>query len=119
MECNCSLDYHIRRNRFLLILDRFLLGRLHVDTLINQTTPKQVRATLARLRKGSEALNLAYEDALDRIERQPENYTKLAKQVLCWISFAKRLITTTKLCHALAIEPKTSTLDYGNLTNPK
>jgi hypothetical protein len=47
---------------------RFLLVCLHVDSLLDQTTKKKVLATLEKLRKGSEALDQAYNDALNRID---------------------------------------------------
>ena len=104
---------------FSLTLDRFLLARLHVDTLVDQTTRKRLRATLAKMKKGSEGLDLAYKDALDRIDGQSNNHRKLAKQALCWISFAQRPITTNELCHALAIEPGEGALDQDNMTDTR
>ncbi|KAI9684320.1 MAG: hypothetical protein M1822_005793 [Bathelium mastoideum] len=95
----------------------FLLARLHIDSLLDQTTPKKVRVTLGKLRKGSEALDHAYKGALDRIDGQLPGYRELARRALSWITYAQRLLTTEELRHALAIEPDRSTLDDENLND--
>ncbi|CAN9393024.1 unnamed protein product [Alternaria alternata] len=92
----------------------FLLARLHTDSLLDKRKPKEVRSTLAKLKKGAAALNSAYGGALQRIEGQLENDRKLAKDVLTWITFAKRPLTTAELCCALAVEPGESELDPEN-----
>ncbi|KAL9082809.1 MAG: hypothetical protein Q9165_008768 [Trypethelium subeluteriae] len=95
----------------------FLLARLHIDSLLNQTTMKKVRVALAKLQKGSEAIDSAYEDALDRIDGQLPGHRELARRALAWITYAQRLLTTAELLHALAIELGESTLDYENLND--
>jgi hypothetical protein len=72
---------------------RFLLARLHTDSLLDKRKPKEVKSTLANLKKGAAALNSAYSGALQRIEGQLENDRKLAKAILSWVTFAKRPLT--------------------------
>ena len=43
---------------------RFLLTRLHVDSLLDKDTKKKVRSALEELSKGSEALSQAYDGAI-------------------------------------------------------
>ncbi|KAF2200242.1 ankyrin, partial [Delitschia confertaspora ATCC 74209] len=93
----------------------FLLARLHVDTLLDKTTTKDVKSTLAKLSKGSAALDDAYKVALQRIESQLDGHHKLAKKVLLWITFAKRPLTTAEICCALAVEPEEEELDRENI----
>ncbi|KAF2786525.1 hypothetical protein K505DRAFT_289577, partial [Melanomma pulvis-pyrius CBS 109.77] len=81
----------------------FLLARLHTDSLLDKRTAKDVKLTLARLSKGSTALKYAYRDALDRIE------------ILSWITFARRPLTTAEICCALAVEPDETELDPENI----
>lgn len=50
-----------------------------------------------------------------RIEGQVVNQTELAKQVLSWITCAKRPMTTSELQHALAVEANRQELDEDNL----
>jgi ankyrin repeat protein len=94
---------------------RFLLAQLHLDSLIEKRSPKAIRASLKRLSKGSEAYDQAYGEAMERIEDQIADSQKLAKQVLSWITCAKRPLTTAKLRHALAIEIGESEFDEENL----
>jgi ankyrin repeat protein len=94
---------------------RFLLARLHLDSLLDKNTKKKILSTLAKLPRGSEALDEAYNDAIRRIEGQlPGNFT-LAKSVLSWITYAERPLTTRELCHALAVEVGESELDPDNI----
>jgi hypothetical protein len=100
-----------------LTLFRFLLARLHTDSLLDKRKPKEVKSTLTKLRKGEAALNSAYSGALQRIEGQLDNDRKLAKDVLSWITLAKRPLTTAELCCALAVEPGKAELDPENKTD--
>ncbi|UKZ78708.1 hypothetical protein TrVFT333_006454 [Trichoderma virens FT-333] len=93
----------------------FLLAQLHLDSLIGKRSPKAVRAALAKLPTGSEAYDLAYNDAMERIKGQVADQEELAKQVLLWITCATRPLTTTELQHALAVEVGESEFDEENL----
>lgn len=90
--------------RLTLILARFLLAQLHLDSLMGKTTEDDIRTDLESLPTGSEAYNQAYKDAMKRIEEQDADGKKLAKQVLAWITCAKRPLNTVELQHALAVE---------------
>jgi ankyrin repeat protein len=83
---------------------RFLLTRLYVDSLLDKDTKKRVRFALEKLPKGSEALDQAYGEAIERIEGQLPGKRARAKSVLSWITYALRPLTTGELCHALAVE---------------
>jgi ankyrin repeat protein len=52
---------------------------------------------------------------MERIGGQVKDQEELAKQVLSWITCAKRLLTTLELQHALAVEVGESALDEENL----
>jgi hypothetical protein len=95
--------------------DRFLLARLHLDSLLDKTTKKKVLATIETLPKGSKALDEAYNDAIKRIEGQRHGDTTLARSVLSWITYAQRPLTTGELCHALAVELDESELNLDNI----
>ena len=64
---------------------------------------------------GSGAYDHAYEDAIERINGQIKDQEELAKQVLCWITCAKRPLTTSELQHALAVEVGEPQLDEDNI----
>jgi hypothetical protein len=112
-----ACESFVRLRRVLLThkVPRFLLARLHVDSLIDKITKAQVKSALNNLSKGSEALNDAYDEAIVRIDGQPSNYRILAKNVLSWISYAQRPLTTGELCHTLAVGVADAELDLDNI----
>ena len=77
--------------------------------------PKDIKNALKDLPKGSEAYDRAYQEAMHRIECQGPRSIQFAKQVLSWITCAKRLLTATELQHALAVEVGETRLDEENL----
>jgi hypothetical protein len=86
-----------------------------VDSLLDKDTKKKVRSALENLSRGSEALNKAYDGAIERIEGQLPGKTARAKGVLSWITCAQRPLTTDELCHALAVEVGELELDKDNI----
>ena len=94
---------------------RFLLARLHLDSLAGETTAKSIKYTLENLKTGARSLTQAYEDAIKRIESQTPARVSLAKEVLSWIIIAKRPLTARELQHALAIEIGETELDEDNI----
>lgn len=52
---------------------------------------------------------------MERIEGQVTDQKDLAKQVLSWITYARRPLTTIELQHALAVEAGEAHLDEENL----
>src|SRR5437773_915497 len=83
---------------------RFLLAQLHLDSLTDKVTPKAIRTALSKLLKGSDGLNMAYDQAMERIMNQKHGFRELAQQVLSWITYALRPLTVRELQHALAVE---------------
>src|SRR5271154_2141224 len=90
--------------------------------------PKLVRNALKDFQKqklGSgedkkiQVLAYAYEQTMERINGQKPGLKELAKQVLSWITCAKRPLTTLELQHALGVEVGESELDEENLPELK
>ncbi|KAJ7150077.1 ankyrin repeat-containing domain protein [Mycena crocata] len=90
----------------------FLLARLHIESLATKNTIKAVRTTLQDLPKD---LGKTYDDAMARINSQNDDDKQLARNILTWVAYAKRLLSVAELCEALAIEHGTSHLDADNL----
>ncbi|KAK0765065.1 hypothetical protein N5P37_002542 [Trichoderma harzianum] len=86
----------------------FLIVRLHVDALVHLPTVGHVKQALQNLPK---RLDVTYERAMERIETQGDAVQKLAKKVLCWLIYAKRVLSVAELQHAVAVEPNTKQLD--------
>ncbi|KAF2187187.1 purine and uridine phosphorylase [Zopfia rhizophila CBS 207.26] len=93
----------------------FLLAKLHLDSLLDMRLPKDIRTALKKLPKGFEAYNDAYREAMDRVERQGLKTQEFAKQVLSWITCARRPLKPLELRHALAVETGASELGEENL----
>src|SRR5580698_1643659 len=87
---------------------RFLLARLHMDSLVGKLNARQVRMALENLPEG---MDNTYDEAMERIERQDDSRTELAKRVLSWITYAVRPLSVTELQHALAVVLDTTNLD--------
>ncbi|KAL9607516.1 MAG: hypothetical protein Q9167_007571 [Letrouitia subvulpina] len=92
----------------------FLLAQLHLDSLVGKRSRKAIRSALEKLASGSEAYDNAYEDAMKRVEGQIKDKEELAKQILMWITCARRPLETLELQHALAVEVGNSELDEDN-----
>ncbi|KAF2234280.1 hypothetical protein EV356DRAFT_485663, partial [Viridothelium virens] len=82
----------------------FLLARFHMDTLLEEHTPKKVRKALAALPQGEDALKTTYDDAMRRVEGQNKKDQQLAKRVIGFICYTKRPLTKAELQHALSVE---------------
>ncbi|TGO37978.1 hypothetical protein BHYA_0084g00080 [Botrytis hyacinthi] len=95
----------------------FLLARLNFDSLRGKKSPKVMRKALNSLPTGSDAYRDAYKDAMERIEGQLDDERDLAKQVLSWITFAKRPLTTAELQEVIAVEMDETELDQENFTD--
>lgn len=96
-------------------MPRFLLAQLHLDSLMDQTTPRAITRALQSLPSGSSALYKAHQNAIQRIQGQKSNFQVLAWRALSWITCARRPLTVIELQHALAVEPGDTELGEDNL----
>ena len=94
---------------------RFLLARLHLESLVDKVNPSEVRVALQSLPQGSEALSTAYHQAMRRIEAQGTGIRLLAQKAMMWITYAKRLLTVVEVRHALGVQHGTSDFDDDDL----
>ncbi|KAK2612508.1 hypothetical protein QQS21_001446 [Conoideocrella luteorostrata] len=97
------------KERILNLMDgMFLLVHLHLDALRDMPTLGDVKQALKDLPKD---LNQMYRLAYERLINQGEKRGKLARDVLLWVTFAQRLLSTTELRHALAVRSGERQLD--------
>ena len=96
-------------------MTRFLLAKLHLDSLFDIKLPKDVKIALEKLPKGSEAYDHAYQDAMHRIHCQGPKSVEFANHIMSWITCAKRPLSTSELQHALAVEVGKMELDEKGL----
>ncbi|CAG8960230.1 hypothetical protein HYFRA_00012749 [Hymenoscyphus fraxineus] len=95
----------------------FLLAELHLESLKSKTDIKRLRKSLDIL---PEARDDVYNEAMERIQRQPEDEARLAMTVLSWITHAVRPLKVGEIQHAVAVtnfEPDDTTIDEEGLTD--
>lgn len=108
----------MERITFNMLTDfRFLLAKLHLDSLQDKVSRSEVKLALTNLPKGSKAYKEAYEEAMGRIKCQLTGFRDLALQAIAWITCARRPLTTNELQHALAVRRGMTELDEDNLVN--
>nr|POF21844.1 isoform 3 of ankyrin-3 [Quercus suber] len=100
----------VARRSALTTKHRFLLARLHVESLAGAAALSigHLREKLLSL---PSTLQGTYEDAMARIETQEEGHRMIAIKTLAWLSHAFRPLTFGGLQHALTIEPGQTKLD--------
>ena len=86
-----------------------------MDSLRDKPSSKLIKKALEKLPTGSNALDMAYHGAMQRVDDQMEGFRVLAKQLLGWLTYSERLMTVEEVQHALAIEPGASEFDKDNL----
>ncbi|KAN0069147.1 hypothetical protein V8E54_012776, partial [Elaphomyces granulatus] len=123
---NLNLQAEIRSRITKAADGMFLLAQLYVDSLAYKTTPKAIKLALGELDSieaggpnvdKTKTLDRAYVQAMERIEAQAPEHRDLARQVLSWITCAKRRLTSSELQHAIAIEVSNDELDRENITD--
>ncbi|KAH8703741.1 ankyrin repeat-containing domain protein [Talaromyces proteolyticus] len=104
--------------------EMFLLVKLYIDSFVDKTTIRAVKIALKDLEVKdntpndvgrTKALDRAYMHAMKRIDTQAEERCKLAKQILSWITFAKKPLSRLELQQALAVEVGKPELDNENI----
>jgi ankyrin repeat protein len=116
MEC-MFIYIFFEWNIFLNNSLRFLLARLHLDSLEDKISVMQVEDAMEKLPKGEYAYREAYDEAMEkRVKGQKPTFADLALRTLSWITFSKRPLTTSELQHALAVTDGASVLNLRNLT---
>jgi hypothetical protein len=88
-QCSISDDLH-----------RFLLARLHMDSLADESNRNAILKVLEKLPEGFEN---TYDDAMERINQQSTKRKRMAYRLLSWISYAFRSLSLIELQYALAV----------------
>jgi hypothetical protein len=90
--------------------NRFLLARLHVESL-SAAAALSVRRVRNKLNTLPTTLDDSYNAAMQRIRDQDEEYRSIAWKALSWLVYAYRSLSVGELQHALMIEAGDETLD--------
>ncbi|KAJ7321268.1 ankyrin repeat-containing domain protein [Mycena albidolilacea] len=109
-----SLRESIEKNIVKCSDGMFLLAKLNIDSLTTKQTVAAVQEALMSL---PSELDGAYDDIVDRINRQSEDDRQLAWRTLSWALNAKRPLRPSQLREALSVEPGATALDPDRLTD--
>ena len=93
---------------------RFLLVRLNTEAILQGPTISRRRKILGKIRGGL-GLRDAYSATIERIKAQGVDKSKLGMEALMWISHAERPLMAGELCHALAVELRSTDFDEDNV----
>ena len=88
---------------------RFLLARLHLDSLADCLTIYDLRQALNGL---SADLEQTYHEALERMKRRlkPPQH-KVLQRILLWVVWVERPLSVAELEHATAVRPGVNEID--------
>ena len=95
----------------LIVKCRFLLARLHMESLKGRTSPRGLEVAASALHAGQETLEIAYKSVLARIDDQPAPLRDLAHRAIAWVVCAKRELTAAELREALSVNSGDVSLD--------
>jgi hypothetical protein len=98
---------------------RFLLAALQMNTLIYLLMRGDIKQALRNLAKGIDGLDETCKQAMERIEDLGKRSRELAKQILTWITYAKRPLSTKELRNTLAVMRYTTKLNEDYLPSVK
>jgi hypothetical protein len=77
---------------------RFLIARLHMDSLRNKPTIDHIKRAILDLPRGMNGLEAIYKEAINRIDRQDEDIRCLARRILSWMTRAKYQLKVLTYC---------------------
>ncbi|KAK0716323.1 hypothetical protein B0H67DRAFT_515985, partial [Lasiosphaeris hirsuta] len=86
----------------------FLLAPLHIEALAQEPTVGHIELALEKLPQGADEI---YDQAMARIQGQRSGSRELALKVLSFVVHAKRVLSSTELRHAVAVEAGQPKLD--------
>lgn len=100
---------------------RFLLARLHFDSLKGKQTQGEIEEALDAFQdpqRMTDPLKIAYDGAIQRIADQTPGEIKWAQKVLSWVILARRPLSPMELKHALGLRPGDRELNSKNFPHP-
>lgn len=95
---------------------RFLLAKLHLNSLMDKVSIKDIEDTLKSLPRDSNAYDQTYWETMNNIRRQKTGLQKLAMRALSWICCSRRTLKIAELQHALAVKESHQDFDEMNIT---
>ena len=97
----------------LMIVHRFLLVSLGIETILGETTIRRRRAKLKQMSSGQD-VGEVYNATLERIKAQKKDRARLGMEAIMWIAYSLRPLSPDELCQALGVEIGSTDLDNDN-----
>ncbi len=98
-----------------MIFSRFLLAKLHLDSLVGKRTVREFRCAIEELPEGIDQLQQAYHQTIARIRGQNKNDVYRAQKVFCWVTHAERPLSIVEMQQALAVKAGNTKLDFDDI----
>lgn len=92
---------------------------LHLNALTALPTKGDILNALNNINKGSNPLDTVYELIIKKIKNQSNGITRLAKKILLWIMYTKKLMSSTEIQQALNIRLNTRAVNTNYYLNIK
>ena len=96
-----------------MIVHRFLLVSLSIETILEETTIRRRREKLKQISKGQNVGDV-YTATFERIRSQGEDRARLGMEAIMWIAYSERPLGPDELCQALGVEIGSTDLDNDN-----
>ena len=96
-----------------MIVHRFLLVSLSIETILGETTIRRRREKLKQMSKGQNVGDV-YTATFERIRTQGEDRARLGMEAIMWIAYSERPLGPGELCQALGVEIGSTDLDNDN-----
>ncbi|RPA91333.1 hypothetical protein L873DRAFT_1819658 [Choiromyces venosus 120613-1] len=109
-----SLEAEILRKIPEKVSEIFLLVSLNIEAILRETTVHRRRQKLSEMTDGL-GLGDAYNATLGRVKAQGGERARLGMAALMWVSHSERPLHVDELCHALAVEIGSKSLNIKNV----
>jgi len=96
-----------------MIVHRFLLVSLSIETILGETTIRRRREKLKQMSNGQDVGDV-YTATLERIRAQGEDRARLGMEAIMWIAHSERPLSPDELCQALGVAIGSTDLDNDN-----
>jgi len=96
-----------------MIVHRFLLVSLSIETILGETTIRRRREKLEQMSNGKNVGDV-YAATMERIRAQGEDRARLGMEAIMWIAYSERPLSPNELCQALGVAIGSTDLDNDN-----
>jgi len=97
-----------------MIVYRFLLVSLSIETILGETTIRRRRERLKRIANGQDVGDI-YTATFERVRAQGEDRARLGMDAIMWIAYSESPLSPDELCQALGVEIGSADLDSDNV----